>query len=170
MSYQANWELVITWVIMFRPEFIRSFFHYYLSNSKTTKIINIKIVSICSSNEISSIWSHIQYRSKVSWQSVASLDSRLDSRFLRESSIENREPFIENREPAIENRELLIENRVEDRVWKQRFSHDWFLDNFTLSAQNEPQAATPVLRERVYASEREKSKLIGEKCVLKYFL
>ena len=39
-----------------------------------------------------------------------------------------------------------------------------------LSEQNEPQAATAVLRERVYASEREKSKLIGEKCVLKYFL
>ena len=63
------------------------------------------------------------------------------------------------------NRELLIDNRVEDRVWKQRFSHDWFLDNFTLSEQNEPQAATPVLREWVYASEREKSKLISEKCV-----
>ena len=106
---------------------------------------------------------HVQYRSKVSWQSVASLDSRLDSRFLRESS-------IENREPVIENRELLIKNRVEDRVWKQRFSHDWFLNNFMLSEQNEPQSATPVLRERVYASEREKGKLIGEKCVLKYFL
>jgi len=54
--------------------------------------------------------SKVQYRSKVSWQSVASLDSRLDSRFLRELSIENREPFIENQEPVIENRELLIEN------------------------------------------------------------
>ena len=101
----------------------------------------------------------IQYRSKVSWQSVASLDSR----FLRESS-------IDNREPVIENRELLIENRVKDRVWKRRFSHDWFVDNFTLSEQNKPQAATPVLRERLYASEREMSKLIREKCVLKYLL
>ena len=110
----------------------------------------------------------IQHRSKVSWQSVASLDSR----FLQESSIENREPFIENPEPVIENRELLIENRVEDRVsrvWKQRFSHDWFLD-FTLSEQNKQQPATPVLRERIYASKREKSLLIGEKCILKYFL
>ena len=39
-----------------------------------------------------------------------------------------------------------------------------------LSEQNETQAATPVLRERIYASKREKSKLIDEKCVLKYFL
>ena len=99
--------------------------------------------------------------------------SRFSIRFLRESSIENREPFIENREPVIENWELLIENRVEDRVSrvrKQRFSHDWFLDNFTLSELTEPQAATPVLHEQMYASKREKSKLIGEKCVLKYFL
>ena len=116
----------------------------------------------------------IQYCPKVSWQSVASLDSQVDSRFLRESSVENREPFIENQEPVKENRELLIENRIEDwvsRLWKQIASHDWFLDNLTLSEQNEPQAATPVLRERMYASKREKSKqFIGEKCVLKYFL
>ena len=89
-----------------------------------------------------------------------------ESRFLTRSSIpariEYREPFIENREPVIHNREILIENRV----WKQRFSHDWFLD-FTLSDQSEPQAATPVLR---VASQWKKSKLIGEKCVLKYFL
>lgn len=50
--------------------------------------------------------SKVQYRSKVSWQAVASVDSR----FLRESSIENREPFTENWEPVIENQELLIEN------------------------------------------------------------
>ena len=115
----------------------------------------------------------VQYRSKVSWQSVASLDSRLDSRFLQELSVENRERFIENREPLIENRELLIKNLGKDRdlrVWKQRFSDDWFLYNFTLSEQNEPQAAKPVLREQIYASKREKSQLIGEKCVLKYFL
>lgn len=54
--------------------------------------------------------SKVQYCSKVSWQSLASLDSRLDSRFLRESSIENRKPFIENREPVIMNWGLLIEN------------------------------------------------------------
>ena len=30
--------------------------------------------------------------------------------------------------------------------------------------------ATPVLPERIYPSKREKSKLIGEKCVLQYYL
>ena len=64
---------------------------------------------------------------------------------------------------------LILQDRV-SRVWKQRFSHDWFLNNFTLSEQNEPQAATPVLREQIYAWKQEKSQLIGEKCALKYFL
>ena len=49
-----------------------------------------------------------------------------------------------------------------------KIENDWFLD-FTLSEQNEPQAATPVLK-RMYASKRQKNKLISEKCVLKYFL
>jgi len=53
---------------------------------------------------------------------------------------------------------------IGDSTFK-RFSHDWFLDNFTLSEQNEAQAATPVLRKQIYSSKGEKSKLIGEKCV-----
>ena len=54
--------------------------------------------------------SKVQYLSKVSWQSVASVDSRLNSQFSIPARIEYREPFTENREPVIENRELLIEN------------------------------------------------------------
>ena len=38
----------------------------------------------------------MEYRSKVSWQSVVSLASWLDSRFLHESKIENQEKVIEN--------------------------------------------------------------------------
>ena len=118
----------------------------------------------------------IQYCSKVSWQSVASLDSRLNSRFSIPARIEYRESRTFHRESRTfhwESRTCYRESRTLKRVsqvWKKRFSHDWFLDNFTLSEQNGPQAATPVLRERIYASKWEKSKLIGEKCVLKYVL
>ena len=47
----------------------------------------------------------LQYRSKVSWQSVASLDSRLDSRFLRESRTFHRESRTCYRESRTFNRE-----------------------------------------------------------------
>ena len=60
----------------------------------------------------------LQYRSKVSWQSVASLDSWLDSRFSIPARIENKLSRIASR----------IESR---RTENKRFTHDSFLDNFS---------------------------------------
>ena len=60
----------------------------------------------------------LQYRSKVSWQSVASLDSWLDSRFSIPARIENKLSRIASR----------IESR---RTENKRFTHDLFLDNFS---------------------------------------
>ena len=60
----------------------------------------------------------LQYGSKVSWQSVASLDSWLDSRFSIPARIENKLSRIASR----------IESR---RTENKRFTHDSFLDNFS---------------------------------------
>ena len=67
----------------------------------------------------------LQYCSKVSWQSVASLDSRHNSRFSIPAQIENQESRIENKLSTIESRikSCCTENK--------RLSHAWFLDNFT---------------------------------------
>ena len=60
----------------------------------------------------------IDLQCRSSWQSIVSLDSWLDSRFLRELRIENKLSRIKSR----------IESR---RTENKRFTHDWFLDNFT---------------------------------------
>ena len=84
--------------------------------------------SVNQSNIISSVnqpFKQLQYRSKVSWQSVASLDSQRNSRF----SIPAR---IENQESRIKNKLSTIESRIKSR-WTEnkRLTHAWFLDNFT---------------------------------------
>ena len=68
---------------------------------------------------------YIQYHSKVSWQSVVSLDSRLHSPFSIPA-------WIENRESRIENKLSRIKSRIESHgTENKRFTHDLFLDNFT---------------------------------------
>ena len=62
----------------------------------------------------------VQYRSKVSWHSVASLDSPCESRFtpLRVSSLDSR--FL--RESRIENKLSRIESRIESRRTEKKDS------------------------------------------------
>ena len=67
----------------------------------------------------------LQYRSKVSWQSVASLDSQRNSRFSIPAQIENQESRIKNKLSTIESR---IKSRWTEN---KRLTHAWFLDNFT---------------------------------------
>jgi len=66
----------------------------------------------------------LQYCSKVSWQSVVSLDSWLNSWL----SIPAR---IENQELRIKNKLLRIKLRIKScRTENKRLTHDWFLANF----------------------------------------
>ena len=67
----------------------------------------------------------LEYCSKVSWQSVVSLDSWHKSCF----SIPAR---IENQELRIKNKLLRIESRIKScRTENKRLTQDWFLANFT---------------------------------------
>ena len=67
----------------------------------------------------------LQYCSKVSWQSIASLDSWHNSCF----SVLVR---IENQELRIKNKLSRIKLRIKScRTENKRLTHDWFLANFT---------------------------------------
>ena len=85
--------------------------------------LSYSLITIISS--VNQPFKQLQYCSKVSWQSVASLDSWHNSWFSIPAQIENQELRIENKLSRIESR--IKSCRTENK----RLTHDWFLANFT---------------------------------------